>query len=457
MRLIKYLIPVYYDELFAALVSHVDKLQIVSGATAAAGSAGVASARRAALSLEALYGEGVFPQGLLQVLNAGYDRWEHWVPEEDEAAYRAAPGVYEAWVRGRLVEILRKHLLHTDERPTYTRMFTFNGNLMKVLCFAYLGIHGSVLRFVGVQPREENQTRLVKVHKFYQLLGGLDYLKRTSLALQLTLHTHSICAKQDPDALPVLVQLAQGRVCQAVLVDFERVVASLSDDTQLDVSAAVTLLFSALLDILTRFKQHEDWPYLVFRLCQAYDADFEFNCLRFLRVPDDQLDPGFSLQLKKLALAQGSAPRPMQYLVSGAVQRTLHVALAASSASSLPAERRFAEAKKAEAPRLCHVAVTSRNHILRQFLRWRDSHLERLEAAERSFRAASKTNVQSLAWAACSQDLPRPGAGSTRQQPLNTGGDPQVVKRYRHRSTSLSCTSRSSPCAMTRRLTWMLC
>ena len=77
-------------------------------------------------------------------------------------------------------------------------------------------------------------------------------------------------------------------MCQAVLVDFERVVASLSDDTQLDVSAAVTLLLSALLDTLTRFKQHEEWPYLVYRLCRAYDADFEFNCPRFLTEPDDQ-------------------------------------------------------------------------------------------------------------------------------------------------------------------------
>ena len=87
-------------------------------------------------------------------MNAGYDRWEHWVPEEDEVAYRAAQRVYEAWMRGRLVETLRKHLLHVDEHPTYSRMFTLNVNLNKVLCFACLGIHGAVLRFVGVQPRE---------------------------------------------------------------------------------------------------------------------------------------------------------------------------------------------------------------------------------------------------------------------------------------------------------------
>ena len=40
--------------------------------------------------------------------------------------------MYEAWVRGRLVETLRKHLLHTDEHPTYSRMFTFSGNLSKL-------------------------------------------------------------------------------------------------------------------------------------------------------------------------------------------------------------------------------------------------------------------------------------------------------------------------------------
>ena len=80
------------------------------------------------------------------------------------------------------------------------------------------------------------------------MLCALDYLRRTSLALQLAHHTHSICAQQDADALPVLVQLAEGRVRRAVLADFERVVASLSDDTQLDVSATVTLLLSTLLD-----------------------------------------------------------------------------------------------------------------------------------------------------------------------------------------------------------------
>ena len=52
------------------------------------------------------------------------------------------------------METLRQHLLTVDEHPTYSRMFTFNKNLNKLLCFACLGIHGAVLRFVGVQPRE---------------------------------------------------------------------------------------------------------------------------------------------------------------------------------------------------------------------------------------------------------------------------------------------------------------
>ena len=68
-----------------------------------------------------------------------------------------------------------------------------------------------------------------------------------------------------------------------------------SNDTQLDVSATVTLLFSVLLDILTRFKPYEDWPFSVYRVCRAYNTDCEVECLRFLEVPDEHLDPGFSL------------------------------------------------------------------------------------------------------------------------------------------------------------------
>ena len=105
------------------------------------------------------------------------------------------------------------------------------------------------------------------------------------------------------------------------------------------------------------------------------------------------------------------------------MQALLRSTFAGSSASSLPAERKFAEAKHSEAPRLCHIAVASRNHTLRLFRRWREAHLEAIEAAEGAHRQAMKTNASSLAWKVRPELLPRPGAGSKQSKPCNVGGD----------------------------------
>ena len=99
----------------------------------------------------------------------------------------------------------------------------------------------------------------------------------------------------------------------------------------------------------------------------------------------------------------------------------------ASCATTLPAARRFAEAKRrSEAARLSHVAVASRNHMLRAFRQWREARLERLEAAEGAVQRAKHVNVQSMAWQEGKEFLPRPGAGSTfqagRGRPVNVGG-----------------------------------
>ena len=154
VRLFKYLINAYYSEFYASLVAHVQTLRITVDVGVAAERDAAEGGRKAA-ALEALYGECVFPKGLRTLLNAGFDRWEHRVPPESVQEYRASPDEYAARVRGALVELLRHHLLVVDEHPTYTRMFTFNGNLNKLLLFAVLGISRSVLRFVAVAPRED--------------------------------------------------------------------------------------------------------------------------------------------------------------------------------------------------------------------------------------------------------------------------------------------------------------
>ena len=88
----------------------------------------------------------------------------------------------------------------------------------------------------------------------------------------------------------------------------------------------------------------------------------------------------------------------MELLIGDRVQEALESTFGAALASSLPVERKFAETKRREAPRLCSVATASRNQLLRHFHRDRNRMLERIEATEGSLRKAMKTNVQSLAW-----------------------------------------------------------
>ena len=131
---------------------------------------------------------------------------------------------------------------------------------------------------------KETQLRLKRVHAFLRLPGTLQYLKRTSLALQLTGHSHSICAKLDPNSLPVLVQLSRGRVRDDVLRDFWRVASALDRDDVLDAPVAMTLLIGVAIDTLVRFKQYEGYPYLLHALCKEYNPEYSVACLDFLQV-----------------------------------------------------------------------------------------------------------------------------------------------------------------------------
>ena len=105
----------------------------------------------------------------------------------------------------------------------------------------------------------------------------------------------------------------------------------------------------------------------------------------------------------------------IQYITSESVQRTLVLAFEASAASSLPVKRAFAETKRSEAPRLCHVATASRNQILRLFLRQRKEVLSKAEEAASALRKSMKTSLGSLAWELkpCLADLALAPSGSS--------------------------------------------
>lgn len=234
---------------------------------------------------------------------------------------------------------------------------------------------------------------------FFRSAEAGQYLRRTSLALQLTGHALSICG-QLRDEQPLLVKLAQGVVGAAVSSDLNRLLRQLHLDPDLDQGAAVAVLLAEAMDLCLRFGEYLAWPFAAWKLSSKYNpAGYIPACMDFLEMPPDKLDVGFGLQLRELADQAGATMTARcRYMLSESVQQALATAFQASSASSLPVERAFAETKRSEAPRLCHVATAGRNQILRQYLRQREEILQRGEHAAEALRRSLATNLASLAW-----------------------------------------------------------
>jgi len=410
VRFFKYLASDYYSDFCANLQEIVGKLR-----------ARVPTQERqrqleAWARLQELYGEGVFPPGLLGCLNAGLGEWAHCLPVSAAgapvSAARApadAEGRMEG-VRASLLELLRKRVLVVDEQPTLSRMFTFQTHLECFLLLDFLGCAPELVKLRGAQPRERSRKRVVKVLAFLRAPTTPQYLRRTALTLQLVGHVNNMCAQlRDDDSEPLLVRLAKGAVDKAVDKDFLRLLGRLHLDPALETGACVTALLAVAADLSLRFKQYTRWPFAACKLCSKYNEHFLTACLTFLHLPEGELDAAFSLPLRQLAQNfGGTEAQQLQYLASDPVQEALALTFAASAASSLPVERAFAETKRSEAPRLCHVATAGRNQILRLHVRQRRELMAQAEEASAAVRQAMRSSLQSLAWEARPDLIGRP-------------------------------------------------
>ena len=389
VRLYKYLVNDYYSEFYSALGRVVGRLRFVQEPPVSEDVNCLKWHR-----LAQLYGTGVFPKGLLDLLNRGLDIWEHRLHSAQSAGEEV-----EQSIREKLLELLRRRLLVVDESPTLTRMFTFVGHVHGLLLLWFLGLARDVLRCQNVTPREKNKHRLTNVLGFLGRGDTSQYLRRTALALQLPAHVNGICGQQRSAGDPLLVRLYKGEVTSVVSRDLARLLGSLHLDADLDCSACVTVLLGVAVDLVVRFQSYSRYPYAACQLCGAFNREFRVACLDFLRVPEAELDPGFSLQLRLLARSAGDTEvERIAYLLSEPVQSTLRDAFMTSAASSLPVERAFAQTKRKEAPRLCHLATASMHQIIRGFLREREEIASQVQQAEVALQRALRTNLQSLAW-----------------------------------------------------------
>ena len=329
----------------------------------------------------------------------------------------------------RLLDILRQRILVVDEQPTLTRMFTFREHVDCCLLLCFLGFLADVVKLRGTMPRGRSRKRVAKVLEFFRRPDTLQYLKRTSLALGLTAHVNALVAQKShsaasaPDTaaaaprvpstaaqaaaqaavsppVPLLVTLAKGRVASVVEEDLVRVLGKLHLDPDLDVAACSSLLFATASEISMRFEQYERWPYAAWALCKEFNQDGYIQaCLSFVEMDQARLDNGFGKPLRQIASRFGSGPLDqVRYLCTDSVQDAISLAFRASAVSSLQVERQFAETKRSEAPRLCHVSTAGRNQILRQHLRQRRDLLQDAEQASALLRRTLRQRLHTLAW-----------------------------------------------------------
>jgi len=395
VRFFKYLVSDYYAEF-------VSNLQELVGSVRATGrTPGRRRQLDAWVSMEKLYGESVIPPGLLELLNAGLGEWAHCPPAAgapDSAARAPSEEERMVEVRDSLLELLRKRILVVDEQPTLTRMFTFQKHIECFLLMDFLGCSEQLVK-LRRKPNERNGKRSAKVNAVLSHQATPQYLRRTALALQLTGHVNGLCGQLHCDEGPLLVRLAGGVVGRNLDEDLRRLLARLHLDPSLDVGACVSTLLAVAMDLTLRFRQYMAWPYAAYKLCVRFNEHYLAACFDFLQLPEGELDIAFSLPLRQLAQRFGETQaQQIQYLASPSVQNALEQAFRVSAASSLPVERAFAETKRSEAPRLCHVATAGRNQILRQHVRQRQELLQRAEEAAVAVRQAMHTTLMSLAW-----------------------------------------------------------
>ena len=389
VRFFKYLVSDYYSDFLTNLRDIANSVQ--SGPPCADGE-GQRWER-----LSRLYGPSVIPEQLLFLLDRGLDSWTHSVPAgllPDQEIERLEE------VRDGLYELLRKRLLCVDEHPTLSRMFTFTTHLEAFLLMHLLGCVPGLVKLRGVKPRDRARKRVTKVLAFFASPSVGQYLRRTALSLQLVAHVSALCAQLKEGPEPLLVRLAKGAVIERLGEDFGKILSMLHFDPDLDVVGAFTLLLGTAVEVATRYEQYKIWPFAAWELCAKFNQHgYLTACHDFVLAEPERLDEGFGLPLQRLARSVGdNVARQVQWLLSDPVQDAIVFAFESSAVSSLPVERAFAETKRSEAPRLCHVATAGRNQILRQFLRHREELLAVAAESARALRQAMAMRVESLAW-----------------------------------------------------------
>ncbi len=113
-----------------------------------------------------------------------------------------------------------------------------------------------------------------------------------------------------------------------------------------------------------RISEYQTYPTKLFRLCRRVNpVGWVAACYEFLRVPEAELDVGYSLPLQREAWRTATEAEAVSFLMSDRVQEELGQIFRIGHGTSLDVERKIAHDKRNEHSRLVTVARVSRNTI----------------------------------------------------------------------------------------------
>ncbi|CAK0911082.1 unnamed protein product [Prorocentrum cordatum] len=119
------------------------------------------------------------------------------------------------------------------------------------------------------------------------------------------------------------------------------------------------------------------------------------KCEEFLQVPDDDLDLGYSLALKREAWRCRSLSDAAMWLMADEVQEEIDEVLGSMLANSLDAERKIHQGRTPDHAKARSLAVASRNQLLHQYHVERERFLAcRMRAAKQGDKDALRSQVE---------------------------------------------------------------
>ena len=281
---------------------------------------------------------------------------------------------------GNVYRALYRWLFKLEEKPIVTRFWLFSMCVWTLLRFLLLGIDLSeVLVTQTKKPNKDNKKRLTAVLKYFADEHQQKMLRTASLCLRLTSYATNLTGqtKEGAHELPLFVRLSQGTVQRKSSALLQRILSMILVDDKVDVTSAVLGLFTTEGHIIMRFEQYLHYPYKLWRLTKEFNpAGYAACILEFLDTDDQLLDVGYSLQLKREALATGSLADAVSFLMTSEIQEELSGICWKSACNSLDAERKIGQEKKSETMQASGLPRASRNGILLRYRLQRDSAVQ---------------------------------------------------------------------------------